>query len=166
MKYAVIYDSETGNTEKIAEQIYAAIDSSDKEFINLKTETQIPEADLYFVGFPIHKKSCSMKVMEALEQIENGKIALFATCGMKPTEKYKQKLEDSLSIWVSDDAEYLGMFLCQGKTTQEQKDYFYNTNPEYKAQIKEMLEEGNHHPDGDDFEEAVLFAKNILECCS
>jgi flavodoxin len=163
MNFAVLYDSETGNTKKIAEQIYETIDSGNKEFIHLKTETQIPRADIYFVGFPIHKNNCSMKIVDALEQIESGKIVLFATCGMKPTEKYKQKLEDFLNIWLPDEAEYLGLFLCQGKTAEEQKEYFCNANPEYRENISEMLEDGNSHPDEDDFEAAIRYTKSILE---
>jgi flavodoxin len=162
MRYAVLYHSETGNTEKIAKQIYAAIDSVEKQLINLNTDSVIPQADLYFIGFPIHKKNCSMKVVDALEQIENGKIAFFATSGMKPTEKYKEKLEEALNIWLPDNVEYLGMFLCQGRTTEQQKAEFYRSNPEYKDKIMEMLEAGNSHPNREDLTNAVHFAKKYV----
>jgi flavodoxin len=163
MKYAVLYVSETGNTKKVANEVYAAIDFSNKEIVDLKTEAQIPQADIYFVGFPIHQKNCGMKIVDALEQIETGKVALFATCGLKPTEKYKQKLEDSLSIWLSDDAEYLGLYLCQGKTTEAQKKAFYDSNPEYRDKLREMLEEGNTHPDEEDLESAAYYVKRVLQ---
>jgi flavodoxin len=162
MRYAVIYESETGNTKKVAEQIYDAIDSFDKELVNLKTETLIPQADIYFVGFPIHHKNCSMKIVDTLEEIESGKVALFATCGMKPTEKYKQKLEDALSIWLSNEVEYLGMFLCQGSTVEEQKEAFCNANPAYRDKITEMLLAGENHPNEDDFEDDACYVKKIL----
>lgn len=165
MKYAVLYVSETGNTKKVANEVYAAIDSSNKEIVDLKTEAQIPQADIYFVGFPIHQKNCGMKIVDTLEQIEEGKVALFATCGMKPTGKYQQKLEDSLSIWLSDEVEYLGMFLCQGKTTSKQKEYFYDANPEYREKISEMMEEGEAHPNEEDLEDAFHYAKDILQSC-
>jgi flavodoxin len=163
MKCAVLYYSETGNTEKIAERIYETIGSSDKKLVDLQSGSEIPSADIYFVGFPIHKKNCSMRIVDALEQIDHGKIALFATCGMTPAEKYKQKLEDALSIWLPDDVEYLGMFLCQGSTTESQKEYFYDANPEYQEKIREMLEEGNSHPDEADLEHAAGYAKKILQ---
>jgi flavodoxin len=163
MKYAVLYYSETGNTGKIAEQIYAAIDSDEKEMINLNTNSRIPQADFYFVGFPIHKKNCSMKIVVALEQIEKGKVVFFATSGMQPTDKYKEKLEEALSIWLADDVEYLGMFLCQGRTTEQQKTEFYKSSPEYKDKIREMLEAGNSHPDREDFANAVRYVKKLLQ---
>jgi flavodoxin len=162
MNYAVIYYSETGNTKLIADKIYETIDSDNKVIVDLKKDTNIPKADIYFVGFPIHQKNCGMHIVDALEQIESGKVALFATCGMNPTEKYRKKLEDALAVWLPDDAEYLGMFLCQGQTTKAQKEIFYNASPEYKDKMKEMLDEGDYHPNSTDLDNAVDFIKNIL----
>jgi flavodoxin len=162
MKYAVIYYSETGNTKSVAERIYATIDSSDKIMVNLKEEADVPKADMYFVGFPIKQKNCPMQIVDALEQIESGKIVLFATCAMNPTEKYKGKLEKALAIWMPDDVEYLGMFLCQGRTTKAQKEAFYNASPEYKDKMKEMFDEGDYHPNSVDLDNAEKFVKTIL----
>jgi flavodoxin len=163
MRYAVLYDSETGNTRKLAEHIFQAIDSASKTLVDLRIDTQMPQADLYFVGFPIHKKNCGMRIVDCLEQIETGKVVLFGTCGMKPTEKYKQKLEESLGIWLSDDVEYLGLFLCQGRTTEAQKNYFCDSNPEYREKIKEMMNEGDRHPNENDFADAARYVKSILQ---
>jgi hypothetical protein len=55
------------------------------------------------------------------------------------------------------------MFLCQGKTTREQKESFYQSNPEYKEKIKEMLDGGDRHPDENDFEDAARYVKRILQ---
>jgi flavodoxin len=162
MRYAVLYESETGNTERLARQIYEAIDANDKDLVSLKAGGEIPQADFYFVGFPIHQKNCSMKIVDAFEEIEQGKIAIFATCGMKPTEKYKEKLEDALSIWLPDEGEYVGMFLCQGKTTERQKRVFYEANAQYRDKVQAMLDEGEHHPSEDDCEQAVSFARKMV----
>jgi flavodoxin len=162
MKYAVIYYSETGNTKIVAEKIYETINSRDKIMVNLKEDTNIPKADLYFVGFPIRQKNCPMQIVDALEQIESGKIVLFATCAMNPTEKYKGKLEKALAIWMPDDVEYLGMFLCQGRTTKAQKEVFYNASPEYKDKMREMFDEGDYHPNSVDLDNAEKFVKTIL----
>ncbi len=163
MKYAVIFYSETGNTERLAEEIYMSIKSNEKVFINLKEDTAIPQADIYFIGFPIQKQSCSLKIIECLEQIELGKLVLFATCGMSPTINYKQKLEDSLMVWLPDNVDYLGMFLCQGKITDKQKQYFCQMKPEYAEQMKRMFAEGDKHPDWNDRNDAVEYINNILE---
>jgi flavodoxin len=162
MKYAVIYYSESGNTEMLAKQIYGAIDSNEKILVDLNKQQQIPKADMYFAGFPIHKKNCSLKVVDALEQMETGGLILFATCGLTPTAAYRQKLEDALSVWLPDNIDYLGMFLCQGKTSEEQKEYFYQTNPEYRDKLAEMFSEGETHPDREDIKNAVNFVRKFL----
>ena len=60
MKFAVIYDSETGNTKKIALEIYDTIGYRDKEIVNLSEDDEIPNADVYFVGFPVHQRNCGL----------------------------------------------------------------------------------------------------------
>jgi flavodoxin len=162
MEYAVIYYSESGNTEMLAEQIYEIIGSSDKILIDLNKTQQIPSADMYFVGFPIHQKNCSIKVVDALEQIGGGKLVLFATCGLTPTGAYRQKLEEALSLWISDETDYLGMFLCQGKTKEGQKEKFYRMNPEYQQKMEDMFQEGDSHPNRNDIEDAVQYMKKFL----
>jgi flavodoxin len=162
MKYAVIYYSESGNTEMLAKQIYTVIDSNEKILIDLNEQEQIPCADVYFVGFPIRQNNCSIKVVDALEQIETGKLMLFATCGLTPTEAYKQKLEETLCIWLPEEIEYLGMFLCQGRMVETQREYFYHSNIEYQEKLEDMFYEGENHPDKEDLEAVVRYVKNIL----
>lgn len=98
-----------------------------------------------------------------MEQIDAGKLVLFVTCGMSPTVNYKQKLEDFLMVWLPDNVDYLGMFLCQGKITEEQKQHFYQMKPEYIDKMKQMFEEGDKHPDWNDINDAVEYMNNILE---
>jgi hypothetical protein len=81
---------------------------------------------------------------------------------MNPTEKYKKKLEDALAVWLPDEAEYLGMFLCQGRITKAQKDVFYNSSPEYKDKMKEMFDEGDYHPNSTDLDSVADFTQNII----
>ncbi len=161
MEYAVIYYSKTGNTEKVAREIYEALDTEDKELINLSEAEDIPEADMYFVGFPIQNQSCGIKIMDCLEQIEVGKLVLFATCGMKPTSNYKNKLEDALSVWISDSVEYKGMFLCQGETAIGQRKVFIEAKPEYASEIAHMMDVGMGHPDDEDLQRTAQFTKQI-----
>lgn len=163
MRYAVIFETETNNTEALAEEIYRNIDSTEKVYVNLNKTAYIPDADVYFVGFPVRNHSCSLKVIDCIESITEGKIALFATCGMRPTSKYKDKMEDSIRVWIPDSAEYLDMFLCQGRMSEKQKDYFYQKNVGYKSELQEMFTEGDHHPDDDDLDAIAEFAQEIQE---
>jgi flavodoxin len=162
MEYAVLYYSESGNTEILAKEIYESIDSAEKQLINLQEEQDVPYADIYFVGFPIHQKNCGIKIVDALEQIEEGKLVFFATCGLTPTDNYRQKLEDALSLWIPEEVEFLGMFLCQGSTTDAQKEIFYQSNPKYRDKLTEMFGEGDSHPNSSDREDAVEYIRQFL----
>ena len=91
MKYAVLYQSNTGNTKKIAEAIFDEINTEEKVLVDIYDMSHLPKADVYFVGFAVCNQSCSLSVMETLDSIEDSKVALFATCGFYPVEKYKDK---------------------------------------------------------------------------
>jgi len=163
MKYTVIFYSETGNTEKISQEIFDALKTDEKELINLGNQTYIPQSDVYIIGFPVQRQTCSIKIIECLEDITSGKIALFATCGLYPNEKYREKIEDTVSVWLPDNTEYLGMFMCQGRTSDSQKDYFYELYNRYPNKISEMLSDGDSHPDKNDMSSAAMFARKIEE---
>jgi flavodoxin len=163
MEYAVLYYSESGNTEELAKHIYTAIDSTEKSLINLGQQSKVPQADVYFVGFPIHQNNCGIKVVDALEQIESGKLALFATCGITPTATYQKKLEETIEIWIADEVEYLGMFLCQGRIVEKQREVYYNANPEYRQKLEDMFDEGDYHPNRDDYKDAVRYVHSVLQ---
>ena len=161
MKYAVLYQSDTGNTESLAMAIYDSIDSQNKELVKLDEDVEIPEADVYFVGFPVHNQNCSFMIMDCLDKIENGGVALFATCGMYTSEKYIEKIEIAMSVWLSDSVEYLGIYVCQGRITTEQRNAFIEDMPQVSAKLEEMFDEGEIHPDEEDLREAAVFASNV-----
>ena len=50
MQTIVIYSSQTGNTRKLATQIFAAIPGDSKDLKNID-EYREKDAELYFVGF-------------------------------------------------------------------------------------------------------------------
>lgn len=60
-----------------------------------------------------------MDIIEAMEEIYDAQYAIFATCGSMPTEAYKKKIGKNLDVWLPEDADFLGMFLCQGKVVDE-----------------------------------------------
>lgn len=159
MKYAVIYYSETGNTKALSKYLFENIHSTNKVLINMEDVDEIPKADMYFIGFPIYNQNCRMKVIELIEQIENSKIALLVTCGLNPTEQYKDKLEDTLSVWISNSNEYLGMQLCQCKTVDSQKQKFYQMYPQHNEQLEEMFERIDNNP----IENNMLCIKEFIQ---
>ena len=163
MKYAVVFQSRNGNTRLLAQFLYRDISAVDKSFYDLDERHGIPEADLYLVCFGIRDNSCGAEIINCLEQMENKKIALYATCGYPPTEAYKTRLERSLTVWLPDSAEYLGFFLCQGRVPLEQQERMMLASPDRAEVMASMFEEGENHPNPEDLRAAVEFLRQITE---
>ena len=64
LDYLVVYDSETGNTKKIATEIFASLPGMSKDLINLHERTDFPEAKIYFVGFCVHRGTCRLEIWQ------------------------------------------------------------------------------------------------------
>lgn len=161
MKYTVLYQSKTGNTKQVARAIYDAISSPDKYIYDVEEIQQVPQSDVYFIGFGIHNGSCGMDIIEAMEDIYDAQYAIFATCGSMPTEGYKKKIGKNLDVWLPEDADFLGMFLCQGKVEDEVRQAMIDKMPEKGQELAQLFDEGSHHPDQEDLEKAAEFARGI-----
>lgn len=161
MEYAVIYESQTGNTKKIAEAIFKSLHTDHKQLYNVDHLQDSPSADVYFVGFGVRNNGCSMKIINCLEEINDGRIALFATCGYPATEKYKGKVAKMVDIWLPTEAEYLGLFLCQGRIPDYQQDKWRQGAQSYQPQLEEVFQMADSHPDHDDINAACEFAAKI-----
>ncbi len=161
MKYAVLYQSKSGNTRLLAEEIFNSINSEEKEIYDIDEGNEIPKADVYFVGFGIHNNSCSMDIVECMESIGIGKLALFVTCGYIPTDKYKEKLEKNLEVWLPEEAEYLDMFLCQGNVEFDRRQIMISQMPHLEDKLRQVFSMGCSHPNEDDLRAVSDFATRI-----
>ena len=113
MKYLVIYSSRTGNTEKIAMEIFEALPGNSKDI--QRVEEQSGEADTYFVGFWNDKGICGGEIMEFLEGLHGKQVAIFGTCGMGEDPEYCRQVSKRVEALIPEDNRYLGSFLCSGK---------------------------------------------------
>lgn len=163
MRYAVIYQSASGNTRDLAERIFQTIDSEDKVICDLDHMETLPEADMYFLGFGIRYNSCSLKILDLFEELTNVKYAIFATCGFLPNERYKEKLMNNLDVWLPEPADFIDMFLCQGKVAPEQQDKLIAQIPVEEEKIQRMFQIGRTHPDEEDLKKAEEFTRKIQQ---
>ena len=60
LDYLVLYQSETGNTKKIAATIFSRLPGNSKDLIDITTDKPIPEAEVYFIGFCVHRGTCRL----------------------------------------------------------------------------------------------------------
>ena len=75
LDYLVVYDSETGNTKKIATEIFASLPGMSKDLINLHERTDFPEAKIYFVGFCVHRGTCRLEIGNFLSGLSGKSVA-------------------------------------------------------------------------------------------
>ena len=163
LDYLVVYESETGNTKKIATEIFASLPGMSKDLINLHERTDFPEAKIYFVGFCVHRGTCSL-------EMSYKSVALFGTCGAGNSLEYYKKIASSVRIWLEDDNRYLGSFICQGKmplAVRQKYESLLNTPEDCDCQqIRRQLQnfdEAMIHPTRTDLENAALFATECIE---
>jgi len=152
MKILVAYYSETGNTEKVAQAIYAAAEQVDKEIKKIKEVESVEPYDLVFCGFPVQAHSVPAPVEAFIKEIPEGKkVAFFATHGSMRGGQlaitafyYACSLASKLNV--------LGTFGCRGKVKPSIIDALMK-KIEHRAWAEEAQSAGGH-PDKSDLEDA------------
>ncbi|MEG1290705.1 MAG: flavodoxin family protein, partial [Lachnospiraceae bacterium] len=161
MDYMVVYASKTGNTKKLATEIFTAIPGMSKDMQNI-SEYHGKDADVFFIGFWTNRGSCDMSVIDMMSELHGKKIALFGTCGFGGDEEYYKTIEQKVSVWIPDDCEYMGSFMCQGKMPMQVREKYEISMSDSKQEAcrKKMLQnfdEALLHPNENDLEEAKAF---------
>lgn len=167
MRAQVLYKSRTGNTEKIAKAIFEAIPGAEKDIARLEGQTNYEMGDVYFIGFWTDRGSASVEVLDYLGSLQGKKIALFGTCGMGNDPAYYKKIEENIRVFIEDDNEYLGSFLCQGKMPiQVREKYMQMRSSRNGQQVDAMIRNFDRamlHPDGEDLQRAREFVQYIYK---
>lgn len=166
MDYMVVYSSKTGNTKKIATEIFSALPGMSKDMQSMR-EYRGKDADIFFIGFWVDRGTCDISVIEMMSELHGKKIALFGTCGMGRDAAYFKSIEQKVNVWVPDDCEYLGTFLCQGKMPMQVRGNYEipMEDPRQEAWRKKMLQnfdEGLFHPNEEDLGRAREFVEQVL----
>ncbi|MDI6741401.1 MAG: flavodoxin family protein [Smithella sp.] len=158
MKILVAYYSETGNTQKIAEAIFDAIDV-EKECKSIQDITSVEGYDLIFFGFPVQMHSVPTKAAVFMGQIQAGqKIAFFSTHGsLRGGQLPQQALEHAVSLAAK--LKVFGHFNCRGKVNPKIIDAL-EKDPVNKAWAEEARG-ALRHPDEHDLEDARIFAREM-----
>jgi len=159
--FLVTYLSKTGNTKKVAEAIYSAL-KEDKIIkpMHAVTEEEIQDADLIFIGFPVHSHTVPYKAEVFIKKIPAGKkVALYSTHGsISGTRLSREALE--YAVTLAGNLNILGTFSCRGQVSMEALDILLKS-PEHTAWA-EMAPSAKTHPDKSDLEDASVFTRWIL----
>ncbi|MFA9452879.1 MAG: flavodoxin family protein [Candidatus Aminicenantaceae bacterium] len=164
-KILVMYYSQTGNTQLVAEAIFETL-KGDKSIKSLKelTDGEIASYSLIFAGFPVHSHSVPPVATEFLKAIpQRKKVAFFSTHGsLKGSPLSREALENATVLAAG--ARVLGTFSCRGRVSLQALDVLMRS-PEHKT-WSEMAISANTHPDESDLAEARDFAARILTLAS
>ncbi len=154
MKISIAFDSITGNTEKLAQEISKACKYND--VISYGDTTQdVSKADVIFAGSYTENKDFSGKMKTFLKSLKNQKIFLFGTCGFGNGKEYYNEILNNVKKHISSSNEIIGSFICQGEVEQETKDKFLKDVRRNKkvSEVKKYInniELAEKHPNEDD----------------
>ncbi len=157
MKISIIYDSATGNTKKLADEISRMFEE----------KTNIEYSDIVFIGSWTDKGSPTLRIQEELKKLKNKKIFYFGTCGFGGSEEYFNLLFERVKEYIDESNEILGYYYCQGRMPEMVKKRYEtmleeNPNDEKVKQSIENYEEALKHPNTKDLENLRNKIKSIL----
>lgn len=167
MSILVLYNSETGNTKKIANAIYEEFHDADiMETKNLKDVTLLDKYEYVFIGFFVDKGYPDEITMEFLPKIRNKKIGLFSTLGAYPYSLQAFKVFARASKILDESNKVEGCFICQGRVSEESLKRIAALPPDDPKRSKKSTlrrEIGMTHPDEEDILNAKKIFKQIVE---
>jgi flavodoxin I len=160
MNILVAYYSETGNTRKVAETIFAALHQPRKKLLPIDQAGDLAAFDLIFCGTPVQHHSIPPKMVHFFQEIPKGKkLAIFLTHGsLRGGEKAVSALYHALSL--SSGQAVIGTFGCRGQVKPQMIDVWMDA-PQHQAWAREA-QSAIGHPDAADLEDAREFAETML----
>jgi len=157
----VTYQSQTGNTKRVAQAIYEALPEP-KEIKPIKEAQSLEEYDLTFLGFPIHGSGPNPKAKSYLESYTKGKqIALFIT---HAAPEDAPEMPESIQKFcdAAGEADIVDVFHCQGQLSTIVKTVMrFAPDPQIREWAR--VDNSKGQPDASRLEKAALFAQRIVE---
>ncbi len=162
MKVIVAYMSQTGNTKKVAENIFQEI-QAEKEIKELGEIDSLEGYDLAFFGFPMIQFGAPKKAQKFLEKhAKDKKVALFIThASPEDFEPLQGWLENCKQATAG--ANLVGMFNCQGELAQHVMDSLLKSDDPQLRAFGEMGAMTKGQPNAARLERARVFAREIME---
>ncbi|MCT4598395.1 MAG: flavodoxin family protein [Vallitalea sp.] len=171
MKLLVSYSSLTGNTQKLATAIYNELSLNplvtEIDLISVKESINIDDYDCIFHGFWVSRETADPLSKKFLENINNKKIALFATLGAYADSPHAKRSMDKAQLLLDESNCLLPTFICRGKIdpklTERRRKKYPIGHP--KALTPER--EANHissrkHPNEEDLTNGRNWASMVL----
>ena len=169
MKILVCYFSNTGNTEKVAQNIAEGLETETVELLKIEEAdpSNLKNYDLVVLGSGIYGGKLSKKVTDFMKEVTEypTKFAFFnthqsATSYQKAFKRIRTKLEEN-------EAKVIGEFDCVGENLGMPKEAILGMleklPPEEKKRQKAILAKTVGHPDAQDLANAKAFGKSLIQ---
>ena len=155
MKYAIVFDSKTGNTAQIATVIRNTL--KQERCVSFGSKLPQEDVDVVFLGSWCDKGGLSNLMKKEAETLHHQKVALFSTCGFGMDAAYFRTIADHLKEQIPQDNEIVASFVCQGKMPESVKNRYLKMKEqtEHPANIDALIENFDRalsHPDADDLD--------------
>lgn len=168
MKYAIIYSSRTGNTEKLAAAIKDLLPEIDCAYYGT-TPSVLPDVPVFFLGFWTDRGTCDEGMAACLQQLSDKKLFVFGTAGFGGDPQYFTTILNNVLGQIPSSNTILGTYMCQGSMPAaigERYQKMLAASPgDAKAQaMLDNFQKALSHPDSQDLEK--LKEKVELAICN
>lgn len=154
MKYSIVYNSKTGNTQLLAETIKNVLPEDDCVYFGTPSIKAL-DAGLLFIGFWTDKGTCDEEIKKFLGTLKNKSVFLFGTAGFGGAPSYFDKILKSVEKNISPDNKLKGSYMCQGKMPASVRERYVKmaASPSPVPNIQQLIENFDtalSHPDKKD----------------
>jgi flavodoxin len=173
MNVAIVYESLSGNTKEIAQEIEKGCRAHDTVlFLSVEEALKNPidhkQIDLYFLGSWTNKGNCGDLIRKFAKQLNKATVALFQTAGYGNSTEYFKSLEKRFIKALPEDTKVVGTFHCQGKmplSIRNKAVALLQSNPQdarLELNVKNF-DSASTHPNRQDLSNARMFAQTVLQ---
>lgn len=146
MNYAIIYDSKTGNTEKLARGVAACLPECGRAAFGLVEdvdEKTLTSVERIYVGFWTNRGDCTPEIAEVLSRLDGKEVFLFGTAGFGVDATYLAGIMARVAQHVPSSARIIGEFMCQGQMPQSVRNRYERMakeQPDQETRMKQLIE--------------------------
>ena len=161
----IVYDSKTGNTEKVAK---ALAEGAGERCVLTRVE-DAPAADDFAVvvaGYWVDRGAPNAKMKKYLESLHGKKVVLFQTLGAEPTSDHATSAFVNAGVALNNDCKVLGTLSIRGAIDPALIEMMrkmpaggaHSASPESEARWAAAAQ----HPDAADLAKAKAFMQSFL----
>jgi len=167
MKYHVIYNSFTGNTEELAQHIQQVLGKEKCGVFGPAGKIVLSEG-VVCAGFWTDKGSCTSEMADFLAHLENRQVFLFGTAGFGAKQEYYDQILERVQENLPENNQIIGQFMCQGRMPDRVRTRYeamLKENPG-DTQLQAMIanfDQALSHPSNTDLKKLTQILKNTVE---